>query len=249
MFKGNNNVFDRMRERKGQIAVLIDPEKVELGAAFDALIQQVENAGVSFIFVGGSTVTHEQQQICLARLRQITRLPLVIFPGCPEQIDQQADALLFLNLISGRNPDYLIENQILAVPRLMKSSLEIIPTAYILIDGGKETMVQKISKTQAISQDNEQLAIHTALAGVLMGNQVIYLDAGSGALKSVPESWISKINEVTDRPIIVGGGVRSTTQIKRFFDAGANLVVIGNHVESNPEFLMEIESVLQLARP
>lgn len=237
-----------MRERKGQIAVLIDPEKVVLNASFDALIQKVENAGVSFIFVGGSTVTHEQQHHCLVRLREITSLPLVIFPGCPEQIDEQADALLFLNLISGRNPDYLIENQVLAVPRLMHSSLEIIPTAYILADGGKETMVQKISKTQAIAQDREELAIHTALAGVLMGNQVVYIDAGSGAVHAVPESWISTLNDLTDRPIIVGGGIRTTAQIRRFIDAGANLVVIGNHVESNPEFLQEIEYMLQLAR-
>lgn len=240
MYKGKHDVVQKFAKNKGQIAILIDPEKVSINEKFNALIDKIEGAGIDFIFVGGSTVTALQQSSCIAAIKSRTKIPVVIFPGCPDQIDENADSILFLNLISGRNPEYLIANQIKAVPKLMHSKLEIIPTAYLLVDGGKETMVQKISQTKSLSNDNLELALHTALAGIMMGNTVVYLDAGSGAKNTVPENWIAEMRHHFEQPIIVGGGIRSTTQVNGFFDAGANIVVIGNHIESNPEFLDEL---------
>jgi putative glycerol-1-phosphate prenyltransferase len=164
----------------------------------------------------------------------------VIFPGSADQIDEKADAILFLNLISGRNPDFLIGQQVSAAPKLMQSDLEIVPTAYLLIDGGLETSVQRISKTSPISQEDYELALNTALAGVMMGNSVVYLDAGSGAKLSIPSQWIQAMRNCIDCPIIVGGGIRNIEQIKEYQEAGASLVVIGNHLESNPSFLEDI---------
>lgn len=233
-----------MARSTGQIAILIDPEKVVLDQNFNRLLCSIEDSGVSYIFVGGSTVSAQQQQACIQTVRSISSLPVVIFPGSHEQIDNKADAILFLNLISGRNPDFLIGHQIAAVPQLLNSRLEIIPTAYMLIDGGTETTVQRISQTKAIGLNNFELALHTALAGVMMGNDAVYLDAGSGAKSAIPSTWIRGLKEHIEQPIIVGGGIRSVTQIQSFFEAGANIVVIGNHVESNPEFLDELTALL-----
>lgn len=243
MRKSNSEVLNKLTKNSGQIAILIDPEKVILNEDFTKLIAEIENAQISFILVGGSTVTADQQHSCIARIKELTEIPVVIFPGSPEQIDDHANAIFFLNLISGRNPDYLIGHQVASVPKLLQCSLEIIPTAYILVDGGKETTVQRISKTQALTEDQIELALHTAIAGVLMGNQVVYLDAGSGAQKSINPSWIKNIREHIDNPIIVGGGVRTVEQVAQYFNAGANLVVIGNHVETNPEFLKVLRNV------
>jgi len=233
-----------MAQQSGQIAILIDPEKVVLDENFPHLIRRIEQSGVSFIFVGGSTVTAQQQQTCIAAIRSITSLPVIIFPGSHEQIDNQADAILFLNLISGRNPEFLIGHQVAAVPLLLNSQLEIIPTAYMLVDGGTETTVQRISQTKAIGLNHFELALHTALAGVMMGNEAVYLDAGSGAKNAIPSAWIKALKEHIEQPIIVGGGIRSVAQIQDFFEAGANIVVVGNHVESNPEFLEELKLLL-----
>lgn len=240
MFKGRSEIFNIISKRKGQIAVLIDPEKVEYNESFQIKIEKIEKAGVSFIFVGGSTVTQEQQSRCISAIKELTNLPVVIFPGSHEQIDNHADAVLFLNLISGRNADFLIEHHIAAVPKLIDSQLEIIPTAYLIIDGGVETMVQKVSKTEAIRHDQFELVWHTAVAGVMMGNILVYLDAGSGAEQSVPVEWINFIANQIERPLIVGGGIRSIEKIQAYTDAGAHIIVVGNHIESKPEFLEEI---------
>ncbi len=248
MYKRQNEVVKKMTQQYGQIAILIDPEKVKLNENFNLLIQKINHCCVSFIFVGGSTVSAQQQKECIYAIRQFTAIPIVIFPGSHEQIDEQADAILFLNLISGRNPDFLIGHQVAAVPRLRQSNLEIIPTAYMLIDGGTETSVQRISKTEAISQDAFELALDTALAGVMMGNEILYLDAGSGAKNAVPTDWIERIRGEVEHPIIVGGGIRSVHQIESFFQAGANIVVIGNHIETNPEFLDELSAMLAKAK-
>lgn len=237
-----------MEECTGQIAILIDPEKVVFDDAFHHFIRTIENSGVSYLFVGGSTVTAEQQHACIQAIRALTTLPVIIFPGSHEQINKHADAILFLNLISGRNPEFLIGHHVAAVPRLLDSDLEIIPTAYLLIDGGHETTVQRISQTQAIELNHFEVALHTALAGVMMGNDVVYLDAGSGAKNAIPTTWIRELKQHIAQPIIVGGGIRSVAQIQDFFDAGANIVVIGNHVESNPEFLGELSALLTKSR-
>ncbi len=240
MYNSKVDVRNKIRQSPGQIAILIDPEKVVLDSSFDELLKSIEQAAISFIFVGGSTVTAAQQTACIARIKSKTQVPVVIFPGSAEQIDAQADALLFLNLISGRNPEYLIGQQVAAVPKILQTQLEVIPTAYLLVDGGVETMVQKVSKTKALQTEDFDLMLHTSIAGVLMGHELVYLDAGSGAMNPVSTDWIKALRAEIRNPIIVGGGIRTVEQISRFFDSGANLVVVGNHVESNPEFIREL---------
>ena len=244
MYKSRRNWINLIGSNKRQVAILIDPEKVKLDESLEILLRNIESAGVNYIFVGGSTVSAQQQASCLEKVRSHSKLPIVIFPGSPEQINEDADALLFLNLISGRNPDYLIGHHVNAAPKLKDSSLEIIPTAYILVDGGKETTVQKISRTQGLNLSDTEQAINTVLAGVMMGNLLVYLDAGSGAISTVPVSWIYSLSNLIEVPIVVGGGIRSIEQIDAYFNAGAHLVVIGNHVESNPDFLLELASFL-----
>lgn len=244
MYKSRRNWINLIGSNKRQVAILLDPEKVKLDESLEILLRNIETAGVNYIFVGGSTVSAQQQAACLEKVRSHSKLPIVIFPGSPEQINEDADALLFLNLISGRNPDYLIGHHVNAAPKLKDSSLEIIPTAYILVDGGKETTVQKISRTQGLNLSDTEQAINTVLAGVMMGNLLVYLDAGSGAISTVPVSWIYSLSNLVEVPIVVGGGIRSIEQIEAYFNAGAHLVVIGNHVESNPEFLLELATFL-----
>jgi putative glycerol-1-phosphate prenyltransferase len=241
MYKNKRNIWSKMNSGAQHISVLLDPEKIVLDADFLSHLKAIENAGISFLFVGGSTVTHTQQKSCISFLKANTSIPLVIFPGSPEQIVDDADALLLLNLISGRNPDFLIGHHVSAAPRLQHADLEIIPTAYVLVDGGRETAVQRVSQTSPIPRNDYDLLLNTSLAGAMMGNQLIYLDAGSGAEESVPVDWITKLRSEIDIPMIVGGGIRDSESIAQYFAAGANLIVVGNHVESNPEFLEEIQ--------
>lgn len=243
MYKNRRNIWDKIDSKARQIAVLLDPEKITINDSFAAHLKAIEAAGVSFLFVGGSTVSHEQQRTCVMFLKENSILPVVIFPGSPDQVVNDADAILLLSLISGRNPDFLIGHHVATAQKLHQMDLELIPTAYVLVDGGRETAVQRVSETTPIPHNDFNLFINTVLAGAQMGNQLLYLDAGSGAQKSVPQHWIAAINAELNLPIVVGGGIRDVASIESYFDAGANLVVIGNHVESNPDFLVEIASL------
>ncbi|MEN8187574.1 MAG: geranylgeranylglyceryl/heptaprenylglyceryl phosphate synthase, partial [Bacteroidota bacterium] len=163
-----------------------------------------------------------------------------LFPGDYTQITDEADAILFLSLLSGRNPEYLIEQQVKSVPFLQKSNLEIIPTGYILVDGGVETAVQKVSKTQPISQENKEDIMQTACAGMYLGNKLIYLEAGSGARDPVKPEIIKSVSQSLDIPLIVGGGIRNQKQLNEAYEKGADLVVIGTAFEENNQILNQI---------
>ncbi|NCP20498.1 MAG: geranylgeranylglyceryl/heptaprenylglyceryl phosphate synthase [Flavobacteriales bacterium CG_4_9_14_0_2_um_filter_35_242] len=214
------------------LAILLDPDKIllesvaELGAKIEAL-------AADFIFVGGSLVKKGVTEQLVIELKKQTNLKIILFPGDYSQIAPQADALLFLSLISGNNPEYLINQQVKAVSKIQESKLEIIPTAYILIDGGKVSSVEKISKTKPISQHQNKLIVNTALAGQFMGNQLVYLEAGSGAKNPVKVSIIKKVASQLQIPIIVGGGIHSAKQLNQAYKNGANLVVIGTAFEEN----------------
>lgn len=244
MYKNKRDIWSKISSGSQHIAILLDPEKIVLDAVFLTHLKAIEAAGISFLFVGGSTVSRAEQELCVSFLKANTSLPIVIFPGSPEQITNDADALLMLSLISGRNPDFLIGHHVSAARKLHNSELEIIPTAYVLVDGGRETAVQRVSQTSPIPRNDFDLLLSTVLAGVMMGNQLVYLDAGSGAEQSVSNDWIAQLSQEIHVPIIVGGGIRDVARIEQFFSAGANIVVIGNHVESNPEFLKEINQYL-----
>ncbi len=225
------HIIQSIAQREKLLAVLLDPEKVNL-KELSHLLEKI-NKKADFIFVGGSTVSNGDTDRLVTKLKEFTRIPIVLFPGDYTQITDKADALLFLSLISGNNPEYLIQQQIKSVPKLINSNLEIIPTGYILIDGGTETAVQRVSNTRPIPQNETDLILHTAKAGAFAGKKLIYLEAGSGAKYPVSQKIINTVKRELNIPLIVGGGIRSKQQLENAYDAGADLVVIGTAFEKN----------------
>ncbi len=230
--------------KKGQIAVLIDPEKSHCTEQLLLIIQKAEFAGVNYFFVGGSTVTQDDFIKVVRFLKENTTIPVVIFPGASHQICQEADALLYLSLISGRNPDYLIGHHVQSAHEVFEMDIEVIPTAYILIDGGNKSSVAYVSQTTPIPSNQLSIILNTAKAGILQGKQLLYLDAGSGAKQTVKPETIRALNKL-NTPIIVGGGIKTKEKIKDFADAGANIIVIGNKIETDVDFLLDIHLFLQ----
>lgn len=220
------------------IAVLLDPEKERM-VNVGAIIKNAEGAGARMILVGGSLVTQSVNDFVIGVKRK-THLPVVLFPGSVVQFSPYADGILFLSLISGRNPDYLIGNHVLVAPMVKQSGIEVIPTGYILIDGGTNTSVQYISQTVPIPAGKPDIAVATAMAGELLGLKAIYLEAGSGATNPVPVTLIEAVRKAVSIPVIVGGGIRDPKQVNDALHAGANLVVVGNGMESNPKMLSAV---------
>jgi phosphoglycerol geranylgeranyltransferase len=220
--------------KKKLLALLLDPDKTT-ETPIEVLQKTILDPRIDLIFVGGSTVAANATAKFLETLD--TDKPVVLFPGDVKQISDKADALLFLSLLSGDNPEYLIHQQRKAVPIVKNTSLEIIPTGYILIDGGKETAVQRVSKTKPISQKDRDIIVHTAVAGMYMGKQLIYLEAGSGATKEVQAETIQKVRNEIDIPLIVGGGIRNKKSLQAAYAAGADIVVIGTAFEQDDNFL------------
>ncbi len=217
------------------LAILLDPDKTSL-EKLPEIASRINNLNANFIFVGGSFVENGITDLFVETLKKYTLLPIVLFPGDFSQLTNHADALLFLSLLSGRNPEYLIEQQIKSVPFLKNSVLEIIPTGYILIDGGTKSSVLKVSDTKPISQKNIELAVDTAVAGMYKGKQLIYLEAGSGAKVPVNPQLISAVKKHITIPLIVGGGIKTKKQLNNAYENGADLVVIGTAFENNASF-------------
>ncbi|PKP13261.1 MAG: geranylgeranylglyceryl/heptaprenylglyceryl phosphate synthase [Bacteroidetes bacterium HGW-Bacteroidetes-3] len=217
------------------LAILLDPDKTSLDK-LPEMASRIENLKANFIFVGGSFVENGITDLFVKTLKTHSEIPVILFPGDFSQLTNHADALLFLSLLSGRNPEYLIEQQIKSVPFLKNSTLEIIPTGYILIDGGTNSSVLKMSNTKPISQENIQLAVDTAVAGMYKGKQLIYLEAGSGAKVPVNSQIISAVKKHINIPLIVGGGIKTKEQLNNAFENGADLVVVGTAFENNNSF-------------
>ncbi len=224
-------------KRNGQklLAVLLDPDKIVL-KNLNHLIEKINQSPATHIFVGGSIVQNNILGELITVLKQKTNLPVILFPGDPSQISPKADGILFLSLLSGRNPDYLIEYQVQAAPILKKTNLEVISTGYILIESGNETAVARVSKTKPLSRENLDLVLATAQAGEMLGNQLIYLEAGSGAKEPVSTEMIEMISQNIEIPVIVGGGIVDLQGIQKAYNAGADLVVIGTAFENNSQF-------------
>lgn len=229
------NILESQAQNQKLLAILIDPDKVEL-ENIAVLSEKINTSLATHIFIGGSIVETNIIDTLIIQLKQKVNLPIVLFPGNPAQISAEADGLLFLMLLSGRNPDYLIEHQIQAVPILEKTNLEIISTGYILIESGNETAVEKVSKTKPLARNNADYVLQTAKAGVYIGNKIIYLEAGSGAQFPVPTEMIAQVSKGISIPLIVGGGIRSQSEIQAAYDAGADMVVIGTAFENNLDF-------------
>jgi len=229
-------IVDAKKSKRPLLAVLIDPGKTPVQEIIRLAILSKEFP-VDFFFVGGSLADVEQLENCISALNEIQTVPVVIFPGNEMQLDPAADALLLLSLISGRNAELLIGKHVTAAQQLEASGLEIIPTGYMLIDSGRLTSVAYMSHTLPVPRDKNDIAESTALAGQLLGMKLIYLEAGSGAELPVPPGMIKAVKNRIDIPLIVGGGIDSERKFKAALDAGADLIVIGNVLESRPEML------------
>lgn len=237
-------ILDTLQERhklgKKSIAVLIDPDKIEDPARLNTLIRLAAENCIDFFFVGGSLVTTTNLAEVIKHIKDNVSLPVVLFPGSSLQIDPAADAILFLSLISGRNPDLLIGQHVVAAPILKNNRLEVMPTGYMLINSGKTTSVAYISNTTPIPEDKYSLAACTAMAGEMLGLRLIYLDAGSGAEREINAKMISTVRKSVGVPLIVGGGINTSQKAFNALEAGADLIVIGNALEKDPNLLTEI---------
>ncbi len=215
------------------MAILLDPDKIP-EEEFDTLAQRLESSGVDFVFVGGSLLMNNQLPKLVQALKKVVTLPIVLFPGNVYQICPDADGILLLSLISGRNPEMLIGQHVVAAPLLKQSNLEVLPTGYILIESGTSTSVNYMSNTLPIPRDKADIAVCTAMAGELLGLKLIYMDAGSGAQQTISTEMISAVAGNIDIPLIVGGGIRSAAQAEAVLKAGADMIVIGNAFEKDP---------------
>jgi putative glycerol-1-phosphate prenyltransferase len=233
-----NKIIQSKVERKKLLAILLDPDKIVL-KNLPSLISKINQSPATHIFIGGSQVKTTILNELIVKIKQNCNLPIVLFPGNPSQISTEADAILFLSLISGRNPDYLIEHQVKAAPILKQTKLEIISTGYILIDSGTKTAVERVSKTKPLERSNLDLVLATAQAGEMLGNKLIYLEAGSGAKRAVPLEIIKLVAQNIEIPLLVGGGIVDLQGIQKAYDAGADLVVIGTAFENDMNFFYQ----------
>ncbi len=212
------------------LAILFDPEKEVSDADIRLRLQPAD-----LVFVGGSSATRSMTEQLVQRLKSMTRLPIIIFPGHPEQCTPAADAVLYLSLLSSRNPDVLIGQHIDSARAIHKMPIETIPMGYILVDGGTQSSVARVTQSQPISQEHIDLIVRTAIAGCLLGKRLVYLEAGSGARQPVRKEVIAAVRAEIDVPLIVGGGISTPEQMRQAFQAGADIVVIGNHLECFPQ--------------
>jgi phosphoglycerol geranylgeranyltransferase len=232
-----NQILAQVAVNKKMLAVLIDPDKCE-NNSFDILLLQIQQHTPDFIFIGGSQL---KQKFCdlILQIKNKTALPVILFPGDATQFSAAADALLFLSLISGRNPEYLIGQHVNTSIQIKASQLEVIPTGYMLIAGGRTSAVEYVSNTRPIPREKNEIALATAIAGELLGMKLLYLEAGSGAQLPVPVEMIQKVKAETTVPLLVGGGITSYNQAVDAYKSGADMLVIGNALETSPEKLAD----------
>ena len=238
-----NSFYSNCKAGKKAFAVLLDPDKLDIESLEDRILA-INKAAIDYIFVGGSLISTDNMDMVLGLLKEKTFVPKIIFPGNGLHVNENADGILFLSLISGRNPEYLIGQHVISAPTLKRSNLEILPTGYMLVDGGKQTTVSYISNTFPLPNNKPDVAAATAIAGEMLGLKLIYLDAGSGAQIPVSEAIIQAVKKNIDVPLIVGGGINTLQKASKALAAGADVVVIGNAIEDNPEFLQEIASLV-----
>ena len=226
-----------------KFVVLIDPDKVRMGN-IDKIIGLAVNAGVDYFFIGGSLIVNNMLDQCLNSIRQACDIPMILFPGNSFQLSYRADAILFLSLISGRNAELLIGKHVITAPYLKVSPLDILPTGYMLIDGGVPTTVSYMSNTQPIPANKDDVAVCTAMAGEMLGLRLMYMDAGSGAKNPISESMIEAVSGTISIPLIVGGGIRDPKSAAKAAAAGADVVVVGNAIEKDPQMIKDLATAV-----
>jgi putative glycerol-1-phosphate prenyltransferase len=237
------SLIERKNKGRKSFAVLVDPDKVDAGMV-ETLCARSMDAGVDYILVGGSlVVTHHLDEV-VKQFKQSCDIPVILFPGSPSQLSPFADALLYLSLISGRNPELLIGQHVISAPAVRQSGLEIIPTGYMVIDGGAPTTVSYISNANPIPSDKNEIAVCTAMAGEMLGLKLIYMDAGSGARRPIHEHMIEAVARKVDIPLIIGGGITDPEKAYINCKAGADLIVVGNAIEKDPSLIREMSAAV-----
>lgn len=238
-----NHFIEKKRTGKKSFAVLIDPDKADY-AAIDQLIVLANEAKADYFFVGGSLIISNHQDEYIRQLKSACNIPVILFPGSPSQVSRYADAILYLSLISGRNPELLIGQHVLSAAHVKQSGLEIMPTGYMIIDGGAPTTVSYISNSSPIPSDKNDIAMCTAMAGEMLGMKLIYMDAGSGAKRPITESMIERVSGNIEIPLIIGGGITNPEKAYLNCKSGADVIVVGNAIEKDPSLIKEISEAV-----
>ena len=232
-------IKEKSTNKQKQLAVLIDPDKGQ-PEHLAKIAAMANEAKVDLFFIGGSLMVGDEMEETIETIKKLSDIPVVLFPGSPSQVCDKADGILLLSLISGRNADLLIGQQVIAAPAIKKSGLEVLPTGYMLIDGGRPTTASYISASQPIPANKPEIAAVTAMTGEMMGLQLMYADAGSGADNPVSPQTIAAIKKVTECPLVVGGGMKTPEDVARAYAAGADIAVVGNAFEDHPDLLFDI---------
>jgi putative glycerol-1-phosphate prenyltransferase len=238
-----NTLTEKKAQGKKSFAVLIDPDKVNK-TVLDDLVDRCTTAKVDYLLVGGSLVISNHLDECVQHIRQQCDIPVLLFPGSPSQVSKYADALLYLSLISGRNPELLIGQHVVSAPFVKQSGLEIIPTGYIVVDGGAPTTVSYISNASPIPADKNEIAMCTAMAGEMLGMKLIYMDSGSGAKKAITENMIEAVAKHIEVPLIIGGGIIEPEKAYLNCKAGADVIVVGNAIEKDASLIKEMSDAV-----
>lgn len=241
-----NSFIEKKAKGTKSFAVLVDPDKVTPTNIAD-LTAKCTEAKVDYLFLGGSLVITTHLDEVIQQIKATCDIPVILFPGSPSQVSRYADALLYLSVISGRNPELLIGQHVISAVPVKKSGLEVISTGYMVVDGGAPTTVSYISNTTPLPADKDDIAMCTAMAGEMLGNKVIYMDAGSGARKPITESMIHRVASQVDIPIIVGGGIKDAEKAYLNCKAGADIIVVGNAIEKDTSIIKEIADAVHTA--
>src|ERR1043165_3742537 len=242
-----HQILKGLCQRKGQgtpaFAVLADPDNIA-PAGMESLARGCNDAGVDYLLMGGSLVVSNQLDACIQRFKSESDIPVILFPGSPSQVTPYADALLYLSLISGRNAELLIGQHVVSAPAVKASGLEVISTGYMVIDGGTATTVSYMSHATPIPADKPDIALCTAWAGELLGQHLLYMDAGSGARHPVSAEMIEKVSQHTEIPMFVGGGMRTAEDVHTTAASGATVVVVGNAIEKDPMLIKDLAAAV-----
>ena len=248
MFVTNMNIYkkilDYKKREKKLFAILIDPDKTDNNSLIQ-IIKRSNESNIDLFLIGGSLLIKDRIEEFIQTIKNHSDIPVILFPGSTVQLSKKADGILFLSLISGRNPEMLIGNHVIAAPFLKESKLEILPTGYMLIEGGRITSASYMSNTVPIPHDKNDIAVSTAIAGEMLGLKMIYMDAGSGANKTISNEMIKEVTENINIPLIIGGGIKTEQEAKEKFEAGADIIVVGNGLEDNLSLINSISKVIK----
>jgi len=238
-----SQIIESRKKGRKLFSILNDPDK-QTERSLLQIIEKAKLANVDLFFIGGSLLTNNSLDSCITIIKQNCKIPLVLFPGNAMQVNNKADGILFLSLISGRNPEMLIGNHVITAPVLKESDIEVLSTGYMLIDNGKATSVSYMSNTTPIPHDKDDIAVCTAIAGEMLGLKMIYMDGGSGAINTVSEKMIISVAKNINVPLIIGGGINSAKQAKEKCKAGADIIVVGNAIEKDSVLIKEMTDAI-----